>query len=78
MRVEKDGKVLYHVQNMNMGSDGQPFDTYIWCNHFPNKQDLRRAFDMEWGEGYAESGGETALNEWLTSSEVYAVYAEEV
>lgn len=76
MRVEQNGKTLYHIQNLEMGSDGQPFDTYIWCDHFPNKQDLRKAFDLEWGEDYDDR--EDAMREWLTSSEIYAVYAEEV
>lgn len=78
MKVEKDNKTLYHIQNLNMGSDGCPFDTYVWCDHFPNKQDLRKAFDLEWGDGYAENDGEATLEEWLTSSEVYMVYADEI
>ena len=73
MKVEQDGKTLYHIQNFNLGSDGYPFDTYVWCNHFPDKQDLRKAFELEWGKDYLT---EEALNEWLTSSEVYMVYAD--
>lgn len=77
MRVEKDNKVLYHIQNMNMSSDGYPLDTYIWSDHFPNKDDLKKAFELEFADGYGEHE-KYALEEWLTSSEVYAVYAEEV
>lgn len=77
MRVEQNGKVLYHIQNLNMGSDGCPFDTYIWCDHSPTIEDLRKSFDLEWGDGYADNHQEI-LDEWLTSSEMYAVYAEEV
>lgn len=77
MKVEKDNKVLYHIQNMNMGSDGYPFDAYVWCDHFPNKDDLTKAFALEYGGAYGENE-EFALKEWLTSSEVYAVYADEV
>lgn len=77
MEVKQNGKELYHIQNLNMGSDGYPFDTYVWCDHFPDKTDLKKAFEIEWGEIYAENNKET-LNEWLTSSEVYKVYAEEL
>lgn len=79
MKVEKDNKTLYHIQNLNMGSDGYPFDTYVWCDHFPNKQDLRKVFDLEWEDGCAEKEEwKATLEEWLTSSEVYMVYADEI
>ena len=77
MKVEKDDKVLYHIQNMNMSSDGYPLDTYVWCDHFPNKDDLKKAFELEFADGYGEDE-QYALEEWLTSSEVYMVYADEV
>lgn len=77
MRVEKDGKVLYHIQNLNMGSDGYPLDTWVWCDHFPNKDDLKKAFDLEFADGYGMQSS-YALEEWLTSSEVYMVYADEI
>lgn len=77
MKVEKDNKVLYHIQNMNMSSDGYPFDTYVWCDHFPNKDDLKKAFELEFADSHGENE-EYALEEWLTSSEVYMVYAEEI
>ena len=77
MKVEKDNKVLYHIQNMNMSSDGCPFDTYVWCDHFPNKDDLKKAFELEFADSYGKNK-EYALEEWLTSSEVYMVYAEEI
>lgn len=80
MKVEQDGKILYHIQNLNMSSDGYPFDAYVWCDHFPNKDDLKKIFDIEWGDGYKDNkeSGEYALEEWQTSSEVYAIYAEEI
>ena len=77
MKVEKDGKTLYHIQNMNMGSDGYPLDTYIWSDQFPNKDDLKKAFELEFADGYGENK-QYALEEWLTSSEVYMVYADEI
>ena len=78
MKVEQDGFTLYHIQNMNMGSDGYPMDTYVWCDHFPNKRDLRKAFDNEWGFTYSGESKEEAMKEWLTSSEVYGVYADKI
>lgn len=78
MKVEKNNKTLYHIQNANMGSDGYPFDAFVFCDHEPNKEDLKKIFDIEWGDGYGEDNGKYALEEWLTSSEIYSVYAEEI
>lgn len=76
MTVERDGKVLYHIQNNNLGSDGYPMDTFIWCERYPTDEDLRKAWDLEYGDGYGDDN--TALNEWLTSSEIYKVCAEDL
>ena len=73
MKVERDGKTLYHIQNRVLGSDGFPLDTFVWCDHEPNTADLKTV----WLEIY-EDLGDDALNEWLTSSEIYPVWAETV
>lgn len=69
MRVEKDGKTLWHIQNMNICSDGTPYDMFLWSENEPTKEELRKAFAEDYGE---DEGCE--MNEWLTSSDVYAVY----
>ena len=77
MRVEQNNKTLYRIQNMNMGSDGYPLDAYIFCDHEPNEKDLRKIFDIEYGYGYDGESEKCALKEWLTTSDICAVYAEE-
>lgn len=76
MGVVRDGKTLYHIQNNDLGSDGYPLDTYIWCAHYPTEEDMRTAWDLEYGDGYGKDN--EMLNKWLTSSEIYAVFAEEL
>ena len=74
MNVKQNGKTLYHIQNLNISSDGYPFDVFIFCDHFPNEEDLRRAFRTEFdGSGY-----DNMVEDFVSSSEVYAVYAEEL
>lgn len=73
MKVERDGKTLYHIQNRELGSDGFPLDTYCWCDHEPTTADLKTL----WLEIY-EDLGEDALDKWLTSSEIYPVWAEDL
>lgn len=69
MRVEKNGKTLWHIQNMNICSDGTPYDMFLWSENEPTEEELRKAFAEDYGE---DEGCE--MDEWLTSSDVYAVY----
>ena len=75
MKVEKNGKTLYHIQNNNLGSDGYPLDAFIWCAHYPTDEDLRNAWAEEYGDVYGDDN--EALDEWLMSSEIYPVYASD-
>lgn len=77
MKVEKNNKTLYHMQNLEMGSDGHPFDVFVWCDHSPNKADLKSAYLTEYG-GTDFENNQDLIDEFITSSEVYAVYAEEI
>lgn len=73
MKVEQNGKTLYHIQNNDLGSDGYPLDTYYWCDHEPTTADLKTL----WLEIYEDLGSD-ALETWLSSSEIYPVWAEEL
>mgnify|MGYP007022401818 CR=1 FL=1 len=77
MEVRKGKKSLYHIQTMNMGSDGYPFDVFVFNDHFPTKEDLLKVYKSEYG-GTSWENDEALINEFLTSSEIYKVYAEEV
>ena len=50
MRVEKNGKTLWHIQNMNICSDGTPYDMFLWSENEPTKEELRKAFAEDYGE----------------------------
>ena len=70
MKVEKNGKTLWHIQNKNICSDGTPYDMFLWGEDEPTEEELKKAFAEDYGE---DEGCE--MDEWLTSSEIYAVYA---
>lgn len=70
MKVIVDGKTLWHIQNMNILSDGEPYDMFLWGENEPTEEELRRAFAEDYDE-YSEY----EMSEWLTSSNIYAVYA---
>ena len=73
MRVEQNDKTLWHIQNMNICSDGGAYDMFLWAKDEPTQEDLEKAFR----EDYIDADDEL-VKEWLTSSNVYAVYAEEL
>ena len=73
MRVEHDGKTLWHIQNMNICTDGGAYDMFLWSENEPTQAELEKAFR----EDYIDAEDEL-VEEWLTSSEVYAVYAEDL
>ena len=77
MEVKRYNKVLYHIQNMNITTDGTAFDEFVFADHFPNKEDLRKVYVSEFG-GTSDEHNKAFLEEFLTSSEIYKVYAEEV
>lgn len=73
MPVTEKKKKLYHIQNMNICSDGTPYDLFVWCDHFPNKEDLKKAIESD-----LDDVTENEIDEFQTSSGVYEVYAEEL
>lgn len=73
MKVEQNGKTLWHIQNKNICSDGTPYDMFLWSENEPTLEEIVKAFK----EDYADCE-DWQVEEWETSSEIYAVYAEEV
>ena len=76
MQVKQHNKVLYHIQNMNICSDETPYDVFVFADHFPTIKDLKKIFKNEF-KGCNYDNKET-LEEWLTSSEIFEVYANEI
>ena len=72
-RIMKDNKVLYHIQNMDICSDGEPYDVFVFLDHEPTKDDLRKLW-LE-VEGNDDEDG---LDEFMTSSNWYSVWGEEL
>ena len=67
MIAKIDGKTLYHIQNMNICTDGSAYDMFLLSDHEPTADDLRAQFMDDYGD-------ETLAEEFVTSSEVYEVY----
>lgn len=75
MNITKNGKTLYHIQNMNVYSDGTCFDTFVYCDHYPTDTDLLLVYGIEFPD---DKNNNELIEEFLNSSEVYRVYAEEL
>ena len=76
MEVTKNGKTLYHIQNMNIYTDGTPYDEFVFCDHWPTKDDLHKLFLDTFEDNPIDSNEQ--LDELLTSSQIYKLYAEEL
>ena len=72
-RVQVYGKTLWHVQNMNICSDGGAYDMFLWSKDEPTEEELVKAFLDDYIDATPE-----LVDEWRTSSDVYDVYAEEL
>ena len=72
-RVQVYGKTLWHIQNMNICTDGNAYDMFLWSENEPTEEELVKAFLDDYIDATPE-----LVDEWRTSSDVYAVYAEEL
>ena len=72
-RVQVYGKTLWHIQNMNICTDGSAYDMFLWAENEPTEEELVKAFLDDYIDATPE-----LVDEWRTSSDVYAVYAEEL
>lgn len=68
--IIRNGKTLYHIQNRNMCTDGTSFDVFVWSDHYPTEKDMKNIYHNEFGHDVR------LLDEFLTSSETFVVYAE--
>ena len=75
MLVTLNGKTLYHIQNRNICTDGTCFDMFVYFDHEPNDADLLLAYELEFPD---ELNNKELLDEFLTSSEIYKINAEEL
>lgn len=70
-RVQMDGKDLYCIQNNNITSDGTTFNVFVWSSTWPDENMLEELYNQEFREEYEDQYKE----EFMTSSEVFVVYA---
>lgn len=69
MKIEKDGKTLYHVQSL-MEYKYYPIDLFLYADHYPTEAECRQAFIDEDYEDW--------IDNIMDNYEVYTLYAEEL
>lgn len=65
---------LYHIQNMNIHSDGTPYNLFILSDHVPTDSEIELAFC----DDYDTASGSCLADEIKTSSTVYQVIAHNI
>ena len=66
-------ETLYHIQNMNIRSDGTAYDMFMWSKLEPTEEELRQWF----ADDYGCDTDDDMADEFATNSEVYKVYVSE-
>ena len=66
-------ETLYHIQNMNICSDGTAYDMFVWSKLEPTEEELRQWF----ADDYGCDTDDYMADEFATNSEVYKVYVSE-
>lgn len=72
MQSEQNGKKLYHVQSITDYSE-DTIDYFIWADHFPTEQDVRKVITNDFDDGNDER-----IEDIFNNHNVYSVYAEEL
>ena len=75
----KKGHVLYHIQNMNITSDGEPYDVFVFGGEDGFTQDeLRRIAESEFSGDGDQDFVNSQIEEFLSSSSVYRVWVDDI
>lgn len=64
---------IWHIQNMEICSDGTPYDMFLMADHEPTQDEMAKALKEDF-----DDADDKAVDYWMTSSEVYKLYAEEI
>ena len=76
MKVQQNGKTLYHVQSVTDWHD-EPYDMFVFSKNPPNEIELRRLLteDSDFTE---EDVDKQEINDLIKCANAYTVYTEEL
>lgn len=78
MKVEINGKTLYHIQAVTEWSD-DPYDIFLWADHFPTRYEIKEAYIRDrFGSEEEPADNDTEIQDFMESHNVYTIYAEEI
>ena len=75
MRFLQNNKSLWHIQCMDIYTDGTAYDMFLLADHEPTAEELRTQFIDDYGSGEL---AEELAEEFVKNAEVYEVYFEEI
>ena len=73
MKVEKDGKTLYHIQSITDWHE-DAYDMFVYAN---NESEVMGNLERLYRNDY-EDIGETELRDLIDNSNIYTLYAETI
>ena len=72
MKLEKDGKTLYHIQSISDYTD-EPMDYFVLLDRFPTRDDVLVAIQDDF-----DDKNDPWIDEILENHNVYTVYTTEL
>ena len=72
MKLEKDGKTLYHIQSISDYTD-EPMDYFVLLDRYPTRDDVLVAIQDDF-----EDKNDPWIDDILENHNVYTVYTTEV
>ena len=72
MKIEQDGKTLYHIQSISDYTD-EPMDYFVLLEHFPLEADVMEAIKDDF-----EDKNDPWIKEIFDNHNVYTVYVTEL
>ena len=72
MKLEKDGKTLYHIQSISDYTD-EPMDYFVLLDRYPTRDDVLVAIQDDF-----EDKNDQWIDDILENHNVYTVYTTEV
>ena len=73
MKVEKDGKTLYHIQSMTDWRDGA-YDMFVYAS---SESEVMGNLERLYRDDYGDID-ETELRDLIDNSNIYTLYAETI
>lgn len=77
MKVEINGKTLYHIQAVTDWSD-EPYDIFTLADHYPSREEVKKLYIEDRFNGEDTEGNDQEIADFVIYHNVYTVYTTNI